>query len=346
MAGLANKWAGRLYGTNTGNLFIELQQDGEKLSGIIRILDTLYGLSVYDFTGTYKDKIELHCVPRAAGKEQLTGEVSVEAILTPEGNLRGSWHSTVGTAGTFESYPHDIKDNAQSNMEARGIPEQIYNKNISIGSVRLFSEDVRRLISFIENDFHYARSIVTFNIRGSQVTKFSESFLKEVESLGEINYLKISIQEPETYGINRAIVVELVENGVSEVRISGINEAWVVGKAESIAESLRPKQNSLVTTYKKYGLNLNAIIFFAMLIAIPSIESLLGRGEFVLVVFVLLYILLWIHRRFIPNTVIYLTGKTPSFIARAWPTILSWLVAVSSTLFAAWVYHLFTRGKG
>jgi hypothetical protein len=346
MPELANKWAGRLYGTNTGNLFIELQQDGEKLSGVIRIMDSLYGLSVYDFTGTYKDKIDLYCVPRATGKEQLMGEVSIEAILTPEGNLRGIWHSTVGTAGTFESYPHDIKVNAQSNIEARGIPEQIYNKNIPIGSIRLFSEDVSRLIAFVESDFHYASSIVTYNVRGSQVTKFSESFLKEVESLGEINYLKISIQEAEAHGINKVIVVELVADGVSEVRSSGINEAWVVGKAESIAQALRPKQNSLVTTYKKYGLNLNAIIFFAMLIAIPSIESLLGRGGFVLVVVALLYILLWIHRRFIPNTIIYLTGKMPSFIARAWPTILSWLVAVSSTLFAAWVFHLFTRGKG
>lgn len=79
------------------------------------------------------------------------------------------------------------------------------------------------------------------------------------------------IQEPEAYGINRDIVVEQVANSVSKVRVSGINESWVLGKAESIFQTLKPKQNSLVTTYRKYGFNLNGAIFFAMLITIPDI---------------------------------------------------------------------------
>jgi hypothetical protein len=345
MPGIVDKWAGRLYGTNTGNLFMEFQQEGERLSGIIRVMDNLYGLSIYDCTGTYRNAINLQCVPRPVVRGLELGEVSVEAILTREGNLRGTWRSTIGTAGTFEAFPHEIRINAQSNIEAGGVPEQIYNKNISIGSIRLFSEDINRLIAFIENDFRPARSIITYNVRGSQASKYSDDFLREVENLGEIRYLKISIQGLEAHGINRVIVVEFVENGISEVRVSGINEAWVVGKAESTAQLLRPKQNRLVTTYKKYGLNINSIIFIAMLIAIPEVKSWQSRVIFVFVVFVLLGLLLWIYRRIIPNTIVYLTGKTPSFIARAWPTIILWIVAASSSLFAAWVFRLLTSDK-
>jgi hypothetical protein len=345
MPKLVDKWAGRLYGTNTGNFFIELKQEGENLTGVLRIMDNLYGLSIYDITGSYRDKIIFHCVPRGVPNGQLVGEVTAEAELTIEGNLKGTWHSTIGTAGTFDAYPHDIRTNVQSDTRTQGVPEQIFNKNIPIGSIRLFSEDVKRLIAFIEQDFRIPRSIVTYTVRGSQATKYSDDFLREVETLGEIKYLKISIQEPEAYGINRIIVVELLENGPNEVRVSGISEAWVLGKAESIAQVLRPQQNSLVTTYRKYGLNLYAIIFFAMLILIPEVKSWQDRSVFVLFVFLLLTILLWIHRRFIPNAIIYLTGKEPSFFARSWPTIVSWLVAASSSIFAALVFYLLTKSK-
>lgn len=345
MPKLVDKWAGRLYGTNTGNFFIELKEEGENLTGVLRIMDSLYGLSIYNFTGSYRDKIILRCVPRSTPTGLLVGEITVEGALTPEGNLRGTWNSTIGTAGTFDAYPHNIRTGDQSGTKTQGMPEQIFNKNIPIGSIRLFSEDVKKLITFIEKDFQIPRSIVTYTLRGSQATKYSDDFLREVETLGEIKYLKISIQEPEAHGINRIIVVELLENGVNEVRVSGISEAWVLGKAESIAQLLRPQQNSLVTTYRKYGLNLYAIIFFAMLILIPEVKSWQGRSVFVLFVFILLTILLWIHRRFIPNVVIYLTGKKPSFFVRTWPTIVSWLVAASSSIFAAWIFYLLTKSK-
>jgi hypothetical protein len=345
MSGLVDKWAGRLYGTNTGNLFIELNQKGTDVSGVIRFLDDVLGLAIYNFTGTFKDKLILDCVPDESNQDQELGKVSVEAILTPEGNLRGTWHSSLGTAGTFDAFPHYINW-AQTNTEAVKIPEQIYNKNIPIGSIRLFSEDIKRLIDFVGQDFKQANSIITYNLRGNQVTKYAKDFLQDIADLGKIKYLKIFIQEPEAHGINRVVIVEFVENGISEVRVSGINESWVVGKAESISQAIRPKQHKLVTSYKKYGLNLNAIIFFVMLIAIPEVMGLKNRAIFVLVVFALLNILIWIHSKFIPNTIIYLTGKKPSIISRSWPTILSWLVAVSSSIFAAWIFYLLTKSKG
>jgi hypothetical protein len=60
-------------------------------------------------------------------------------------------------------------------------------------------------------------------VRGSQVTKYSEDFIREIDTLGQINYLKITIQEPEAHGINKVVVLELVETGVSEVRVPEIH---------------------------------------------------------------------------------------------------------------------------
>lgn len=139
-------------------------------------------------------------------------------------------------------------------------------------------------------------------------------------------------------------MIELVANGVSEVRVSGINESWVLGKAESIFQILKPSQNFLVTTYRKYGLNLNIAIFFSMLIVIPDIEGWKSRALFVAVVFLLLNLLLFIHNKLIPNTAIYLEQARPGFIRRAWPSILSWVIAASSSLVAAYIFSILKSG--
>jgi hypothetical protein len=342
MTGLAEKWTGRLYGTNTGNLFIEMNQEVHNVSGVLRILDHIHGITIYNFSGTFKEKLILDCTPDDSNTIENLGKINVEGVLTPEGNLRGTWHSTIGTAGIFDAYPHYIEF-SQSISEAEKIPEQIFNKNIVLGSIRLFSYDIKSLINFVGKDFKQATPIITYNLRGNQVTKYSTDFVDGIDNLGEIKYLKISIQEHEANGINKIIVLEFTENGISEIRVSGIEETWVVGKAESIFEKLKPKQNILVTTYKKYGLNLNSIIFLSMLILIPEVQALQDRTIFVVLVFILLGVLLWLHRKFIPNTIIYLTGKEPSLLSQIWPTILSFLIAVSSSLLAAWIFYSLTK---
>jgi len=78
MTSLANKWAGRLYGTNTGNIFLELTQSGNKVSGRLRIMDSIFGVSIYDHTGTIEEGIVLHCVPAQAVEDDELGEVTVK----------------------------------------------------------------------------------------------------------------------------------------------------------------------------------------------------------------------------------------------------------------------------
>jgi hypothetical protein len=340
MANLANNWAGRLYGTNTGNVFLDLAQDGQKVNGRLRIMDSIFGVSIYKYTGTLNEELILDCVPEQEIDGVELGNVSVRGHLTPEGSIRGQWQSTIGTAGTFEIYPHDINANTPRDSH----PEQIHNKNIKLGSVRLFKNDVMQLVSFIKKDFTTGRAIVTYNQRGSELTKYVDDFLSQLDGIDQLNYLKLVVQEPEAYGINRVIIIELVANGLSEIKVSGINESWVLGKAESIYQTLKPKQNSLVTTYRKYGLNLNWVIFFAMLIVIPDIEGWKSRTLFVVAVFFLLNFLLFIHNKFIPNTTIYLNQENPGFFKRAGPSILSWVIAASSSVVAAYIFSILKGG--
>ena len=333
MKKLANRWAGRIYGTNTGNIFLDLNQEAESVSGHLRIMDSVFGVSIYAYSGTVDEQIILYCKPESADAETQHGDVTVKGRLTPHGSIKGEWESTIGTAGTFEIFPHYINSSDLAEDARSSNPEQIHNKTIQLGSVRLFKDDILHLVSFIKKDFSTGRVIVTYTQRGSELTKYADDFFNQLDGIEQLNYIKLVIQEPEAYGINRVIVIELVANGTSEIRVSGINESWVLGKAESIYQTIKPKENSLVTTYRKYGL-----------IVLPEMADWKDRGVFVIVVFALLNFLLFIHNKFIPNTAIYLEQTKPGFLKRAWPSILSWFIAVSSSIAAAYLFSILKNG--
>jgi hypothetical protein len=183
---------------------------------------------------------------------------------------------------------------------------------VSIGALKLYAEDVLSLLRYVQEDFNAPRPVVTYHVRESEVTKYASDFISEVASLGSLEYLKVTIQEPDAYGINRVVIVELSTFGSNEVRVQGIRESWVIGRAEALASFLRKYQSNLVTRYRKFGLNLNSVIFVAMLVLIPEIATLSDRAMFVGATFALLLGLLWFHQRFIPNAAIQLTEAKPN----------------------------------
>jgi len=344
VANIGKLWAGRVYGTNTGNLFIEFDKLGPDIVGTLRFMDSAFGLAIYTIQGTFDEEmLRITGKPTKDVEGVELGDLTVEAKLTPEGNLRGTWTTTLGTGGTFEAFPHDITTKAPQARTGTAVPEQLYTRNISLGAVRLFSEDVTQLLQHIHQDFVSGRLVVTFNARGSEVTKYAEDFLQDAKSLGSLKYLKVMIQEPEAHGINRLVVVELNAFGVNEVRVQGIQESWVIGKAESIAALIKRNQSTLITTYKKFGLNLNQAIFVAMLVVMPSITKWTERALFAVAVFALLAMLLWLHAKFIPNATLQMEVERPSSFARVWPTLLSWFVAATASLVAALVFYWLTK---
>lgn len=201
------------------------------------------------------------------------------------------------------------------------------------------------MIQSILRDFVVGRAVVTYTVRGNEVTKYFEDFKREAPGLGVMRRFKVSVQEPEAHGINRVIVIELNSMGQNEIRVQGINESWVMGKAEAIARTLRPYERTLVTTYKKFGLTLNQIIFLGMLVLIPTIESLWQRALFVSVVIGLLSFLFWLHGKYIPNVLILMGAKEPTVLQRGWPSILSWVSAATASLAAALLFYWLTRNS-
>ena len=214
-------------------------------------MDTAFGLVIYDVKGTFDGAtLELEGDPKQAAPGIETGRITVKAILNPQGNFRGQWHSSLGTAGTFELFPHDLTPADQGKNVGGPIPEQQHTARQSIGAVRLYMDDVRELVQTIRKDFSIGRLVVTYKSAEIENTRYFEDFEKVDASLGELQYLKLSIQEPEAHGISKLAVIELDSNGRNDVIVQGIYESWVVGKAETLARQLRRYERSLVTSVR------------------------------------------------------------------------------------------------
>lgn len=343
MADIGRLWAGRVFGTNTGNLFIEFSELEPTIKGILRFMDTNFGLTVYEISATYTDKLRITGKPVQSGENIRVGDLTAEAELTSEGNLKGKWQTGVGTGGSFEAFPHDVPSTQAGKQTSATTPEQIHTKYIQLGSIRLFAQDIGRLFSEIKKDFSTGRLIVTYStLGGAEITDYAENLLKE-KNLKNLTYCKINIQEPEAYGINRVVVIELRAHGSNDIRVQGVQESWVIGKAEALAAYLKNYESTPVTAYKKFGLNLNQLIFFAMLVLMPSVSTLEYRAVFAVSILMLLLALYWVHSKFVPNASISLSEKTPNWLARNLPPIVSWLMAVVGAVIASFIFYWITK---
>ncbi len=341
MSNFAGLWAGNIYGTNTGKVFVELQAQNGNLTGLTRLNDDSLGVIVYKVTGTGIDELKLDCVPDRVPENVEAEPVRVAGKLSSDGNVRGKWETESGTGGTFVLFPHRIDDSPQAAKTTE--PEQIYNRVLQLGSIRLYRDDVARIIELARKDFTAKTLIVTYEQHGNEVTKWADDFLGRLDDITELRSLKLFIQEPGKGSVNRSVNIELVDVGESTIRVSGPDDTWVVGKAESIRKALAGYENSVITNYRKYGLNMNFVLFLIMLILMPSIAGIMRRVIFVSVVIILIRILFAIHTKVIPNTLILIKAKPKGPLALAWPSIFSWLMTVASSLAAAVLFWLLTR---
>lgn len=344
MEGFASYWAGRIFGTNTGNIAIKFESIEDGLKGTLRILDDVYGVAVFEVTGSKGDGIEFHGVPLASVEGVALGDIKARACFGESGELRGEWESTIGTGGTFVVYPHQATEaahgsfgrNPQTSMVAA--PEQIHTHSAFIGALSMSGEDIRCLISDMEKDFLRPRPVVTYSTGKGEVVKFADDFKADLHTAHTLSYLQIQVKEVDANGLWRIVVVELRRHGQNEVRVQGSNESWVIGRVESIATMLNQNRNWLVSSYKRVGGWFSRFLFYCMIVFIVGIESWEARALLAFGVLLFLALFDWVHGRLVPNSVIRLGGFRPTWLTKYWPSVLSWTLTIVSAVLASLIF--------
>jgi hypothetical protein len=197
MKGLGRLWVGKVFGTNVGNLFVEFEDaEAGNLKGTPRFSDDQFGVAVYHMEGKFDGTtLELKGQPKQARDGVVVGPIDASAQLTPEGHLRGTWKSDVGTAGTFLLFPHDPPAAATGDS----LSQRLHTATRTLGALRLYAEDLEKLIGYLRTDFSQGKVVVTYNERGNEISRFADDFMANLPP-GELRYLRLNIQEPEADG--------------------------------------------------------------------------------------------------------------------------------------------------
>ena len=163
MSALPPNWTGRIYGTNTGNFFMELTESEEKIISKLSINDDRYGLFIYDLTGNYKNSTLKLTGQLSKNKEQSDSiTIEIEGNIDTE-HLQGKWALSNGLTGLLQASPgKNLSKN--SNFE-KTTPLQLHSKNIPVGAIRLDEKDLEKLISEVKKDFTNGKVTIAYHTR-------------------------------------------------------------------------------------------------------------------------------------------------------------------------------------
>lgn len=333
MSKINRHWNGYVAGTNTGKMYLEfIQQENEKLNAVLRFNDDTYGLVVYELQGEMNDTtISLLGKVIHHEKEVIVGDLTITCNLTSEGNLEGTWRTSIESGGTFRSYPFNP---SISQPSAAKTPEQIYTKRIELGFIQLYKDEVKSITDFIQKLVPSAKPVITY-VASDDVEgiNYYEDFFARTD-ISTLKYFKVFVSEPDSYNISRNITMELRAHGVNEIRTQGIMEAWVLGNAELVNNYMKRYKDIIRSFIHKFVLSLQIFCLISMTIWITEVPKFLDKVLIGIFTFALLRIIPPIFSRMFPNASIKLNDQKPSWFIRLLNKGGNWIIAVLISIFA------------
>ena len=96
-------WTGKIEGTNQGGFTLDLNQNGETLTGMVTVAEPTLGQYKYKADGKLTDSnsFSLDLIPVWQSGGISLGNAKVIASHKPDDALSGRWQSTIGTEGIF-----------------------------------------------------------------------------------------------------------------------------------------------------------------------------------------------------------------------------------------------------
>jgi hypothetical protein len=318
-------WAGRAFGTNTGNLSVSFDGPDDKLTGKLRLLDERFGLVIYAIQAVFDGKgISIEGDAETTQDGIQYGRLTATASLNAKGQMLGTWQTSLGTGGTFELFPHArgesiMPGQAQANT-------QLYSARHDLGAIAISRTEIVALAEEIQAQFSKQPVMVNVTVQTERI-RMLEDFkkVKFPEKRGQL--VKLYAQEAEASGMNRTVVVELGQNG-NWMTVQSSDEAWVLGFLEKLKQHVVPLQRFYPSQYKKFGVGFNQLMLAAAIAYLPSLPGFPSRVGLMAGVFGVVWVIGVVHKKFIPFTTIYLSDDADSVFRRVWPTVVSTLIAV------------------
>lgn len=329
-------WAGNIVGTNTGRVFLDVFRTDNDISGSITINDDHQGAVEFQIVGKFLDgNIEFTGQTSANPENGKVSQVKLSAKQTPEGNLSGRWQIDESLKGAIYLYPHLGEVANVSKFE----DQKFFSKSSYFGLVRLNVSELERITEIISNEFEFGKLFITYTTNTSEVTKSLLSFFSSVDVVDEpLKFFRLFVQEPDKLGVYKQVLVEFDSQNKNFIQVQGTSQAWVGGMIKNLERTLRQFEKPILTNIKKWGINLNLIAAATLLILVFELESSLSRTLCVISFLVGMYLLNFVHYRFIPTVLVNLEQNKISVWGRYKPSLLSIMIGVISIVIGNSIY--------
>ncbi|MGQ0484979.1 MAG: hypothetical protein ACT4SY_06465 [Hyphomicrobiales bacterium] len=325
---LGRLWAGKVFGTSTGNLFVKIEGEDSALKGTLHHNESEVGIVVYEISGSFDgSRLSIEGTSQTQIERVKFGRLKATASLQPTGNLDGEWETDIGSAGTFELSPHDRSQAATSDVI---LPDQLHTARHNFGPIEIDRNQIIALADDIQRDFARGKVVVTF-VTGTEQSRFLEDFKQLNISAGRAELVKLFVREPDISGMDRSVTVEFGQTA-NWVMCQGVRESWSLGELEKFKREIRKFER--VYAAKKFGVGINQFMLVCTIVFLPSLTSLRDRAILMGGVLALAYSVNWLHSRYLPHAAIYLSKRKDGWLMRFLPSAASWLIGIAASVIA------------
>ena len=326
---LSNLWAGRIHGTNTGNIFVKLEGEDPNLTGALHLSDPLYGLAVYSIKANFDGcRLFLEGSPKNKEEYPNLGNLEAQGYLKGHGEIEGEWATDIGSAGTFLMFPHGEEEI----LEEHSGPEQLHTVRHPFGAIAINRGKIITIAKMIQKEFGHAPVVIT-TVADTEQTKLLRDFEKVAPHRSRVSILKIFCQEKDRNGLNRIAQVEFGPN-TNYAMVQGGDEAWALGVLEKLKREISSLERTYTTHFRRFGVGINQFLLVLAIIFLPGLEGLFDRSVLMGGVILIIFSVNWFHDRYLPFAVIYIDERPQTLISRIAPNALSWFVAATASLAA------------
>lgn len=331
---ITKRWAGRVWGTNLGNVFVILDGGDDALTGTLRMNEPGVGIAVYNVQGAFDaPTLTIQGEPQAQIEGVELGQLSVTGTMNAKGEIHGDWQTTIGSAGTFVLFPHAADEQADDVQQA----EQFHTARFNFGAIEIDKDQITEIAENIRREFP---SVIVTVVAGTEQARYLQDFKLLQYTVDRAEIMKIFAQKSDGTGANQVVSIEFGPH-VNSAMTQGANEAWVLGQLETLKRDLKRYERTYITNFKRWGIGINQVMLLAAIVFLPSLGRLMDRAILMGVVLALIFGVNWLHSRYVPFAAIYLRKKKKGWFGNAWPSVASWgigiVAAIIGTLAAAYL---------
>lgn len=328
---IATFWSGHAFGTNSGKLFLEIEGKDNAIKGTLRFSDIDLGLVRYSVEGEFSSsKLVISGTTVDTNERAKYGKIQATANLTSKGTLEGRWESDVGTGGGFilspyiQSMPADLQEQNA---------EQLHTASSQFGPINIDKLELLKLADELQNEFRNGVVVVTLDTGTEQAIPLVAFKAKEFQ-ISRANMVRLFVQEPDGFGLNRNIQIEFGKN-INILRTQGRNEAWVLGSREKFASAIKIYEKRSVRGPNILGIDINFAILLFALCYLPEMDVLWKRIVLIFGVVCITNLSNYWQKKLLPLSTIYLNNRPPSRLGKTIAFFVTWGMTIATSIAAA-----------